>query len=217
MPERKIKRCKNCGTERFVGDRCKVCRAVSQGRHNKIHREIINQRTNQWKRDHSDIVKTQNKIYRAKNFEKIREKDRRWRAANIEKNRARQREFERNKSWQDKAAARCNDRGREKSVPRGMKGSDLLDPNTGTLPEFCPIFPHIRLDYAQGNDRRCWASVDRKVPELGYTSGNVWIISIAANTWKSNGSNPTERAAIIKLMAPKKSTPKLPNAQIPLF
>src|SRR5208282_2653860 len=145
------------------------------------------------------------------------EKDRRWRAANKDRDRQRKREHDRLKPWQDKAVTNCHARARQKGVPRGMKGSDLLDPKTGALPVFCPIFPHIRLDYNQGPDRRCWASVDRKVPELGYVTGNVWVISLAANTWKSNGSSPLERARITSLMSPIKTNRKIIESnQIPL-
>lgn len=217
MSEQKIKRCKKCGTERFVGDTCKICDAERKKLHRENNPERYRELGNKWKRENPESVKTTNQNYYAENRERILEKDRRWRAANVEKNRARQREYNRLKPWQDKAAANCNARALEKGVPRGMKGADLLNPNTGELPEFCPIFPHIRLDYKQGADRRCWASVDRKVPELGYTSGNVWVISMAANTWKSNGSNSAERVAIIKLMSPKKPSQKLSDGQITLF
>jgi hypothetical protein len=220
MSDRKIKNCKKCGTERYVGDKCKVCNAAKSARHFKANREKINARTNQWKHDHPEKVKEWSekwKMYREEHRDEIREKDRLWRAANIEKNRARQREHNRLKSWQDKAASNCNKRALDKGVLRGMKGINLLDPITGKLPEYCPIFPHIKLDYSQGPDRRHWASVDRKVPSLGYTSGNVWVVSMAANTWKTNGSNPAERAIITKMMAPKITAPKPPDGQILLF
>lgn len=217
MGNRKIKRCKKCGTDHFVGDGCKTCADARKKLHRENNIERYRELNNKWKREHPESVKTTHQIYYAENRERILEKDRRWRSANIEKNRARQRKFNRLQPWENKAATNCNARAREKGVPRGMKGSDLLDPNTGKLPEFCPIFPHIRLDYAQGSDRRLWASVDRKVPELGYVSGNVWVISMAANTWKSNGSTPAERAIINKMMAPKKSAPQTTDSQIPLF
>lgn len=98
-----------------------------------------------------------------------------------------------------------------------MDGNDLLDHKTGELPEFCPIFPNIRLDYNQGSDRRCWASVDRKVPTLGYVTDNVWVVSMAANTWKTNGSNPQERRKIVSLMVPKQKKQKINSNQSSLF
>jgi hypothetical protein len=119
--------------------------------------------------------------------------------------------------WEKKIISNCKRRAHDKKVPFGMNPTDLYDPNTSALPVFCPIFPNIRLDYNNGPDRRLWASVDRKVPALGYTSDNVWVVSMAANTWKTNGSNPEERARIVKIMSPKQksksrlSMPKQPS------
>jgi hypothetical protein len=148
--------------------------------------------------------------YRRNHLEQIREKERKWRAANRAKDNKRKRNHEKicGSSWEAKATRRCYKRAREKHIPRNFKPSDLYNVATGALPVFCPIFPHIKLDYNKGRDMRCWASVDRKVPELGYVSGNVWVISMAANTWKSNGSNPQERARIVALMSMKKHRDK---------
>jgi hypothetical protein len=52
-------------------------------------------------------------------------------------------------------------------------------------------------------ERRFWASVNKIVPALGYITGNVCVASMTANTWKSNGSSPTERARILEILFPK--------------
>lgn len=106
----------------------------------------------------------------------------------------------RESQWHVNATRRLKTSSKKRGLKFDMKPIDLLDPNTGSLPEFCPIFPHIRLDYAAGVDRRAWASVDKIVPELGYVTGNVCIISLAANRWKDNGSNAAERARIVTIM-----------------
>lgn len=108
-------------------------------------------------------------------------------------------------------------RAKEKGVPYSLQASDLMDANTGELPVSCRIFPHINLDYCAGPDQRLWASLDRIVPELGYVSGNVWIISKAANTWKSNGSNPAERRRIIQIMRGREKKVSYASSQMPLF
>lgn len=146
--------------------------------------------------------------YRTNHLPQVRAKEQKWRDNNKLKDNQRKRAHDQNRPWEFKARENCRKRAREKSVPFNMRASDLLLPTTSALPEFCPIFPHIRLDYAQGPDRRLWASVDRVVPALGYVTGNVWVVSQAANTWKSNGSNPQERAIITKLMAPKIKPPR---------
>jgi len=219
MPERKIKICKKCGTERYVGEKCLVCRKKRKAEWHQKNKERIHMKSQseEFKQHRRDRW---NK-YRAEHLEEVRAKERRWRENNKERDRERKRKNEivnpYTKTWEQEAVHRCNKRARQKSVPRGMKAFDLYDQNTGKLPEYCPIFPHIKLDYNAGNDQRLWASVDRIVPELGYVSGNVWVISKAANTWKSNGSNPAERAIISKIMAPKNPAPKSTENQFLLF
>lgn len=102
-------------------------------------------------------------------------------------------------NWISVCLHRCKRRAKQKGILFDLESSDLLD-HTGQLPEYCVIFPHIKLDYLGGADRRIWASVDRIVPELGYTKGNVCVISFGANIWKSNGSNEAERKRIIEIM-----------------
>lgn len=50
----------------------------------------------------------------------------------------------------------------------------------------CPIFDHPLIH--AGGDWRWNPSIDRKVPELGYTPENCWVISRLANTMKSCAS-----------------------------
>jgi hypothetical protein len=114
--------------------------------------------------------------------------------------------------WEARAISHCKERANKKRVPFDLTEEDLANPTTGELPIFCPIFPHIKLDYQAGRDRRCWASVDRIVPELGYVKSNIGVISFAANIWKSNGSNPAERERIVAIMqGQKKPKPPIPD------
>ena len=218
---RKIKRCKKCGTDHYVGDGCETCRKKRLAEWHQKNGVRIRIKTKEYSATHKAERRARLNKYRAEHLEEVRAKEKIWRDKNREKDKARKRENNiinpYSKSWEQKAAQRCNKRARQKHVPGGMKPADLYDSNTGILPVFCPIFPHIKLDYNAGSDMRCWASVDRKVPELGYTTENVWVISMAANTWKSNGSNPSERAKISKLMTQKKSKTKISESQIPLF
>lgn len=146
-------------------------------------------------------------IWVEKNKDRMRSVSKKWASNNTDKMRAACRKWNRNR-WVVKALGSCRNRAAKKGIPFDMKEADLLDPKTGKLPTSCPIFPHIILDYKAGGDQRLWASVDKIVPELGYTSGNVWIISKAANFWKSNGSNPAERRRIIEIMRGNKSRSK---------
>jgi hypothetical protein len=198
---------------------CKDCTHKRQTEWYEKNKDYSIAKVADWKKANRDIVNEQQRKHRADNLEEFRARDRKWRSEHKEQDRERKRENMRNRPWEKKAADRCNKRAREKGLPHGMKPADIYDPNTGALPIFCPIFPNIRLDYKQGPDRRCWASVDKKVPALGYVSDNVWVASMAANTWKSNGSNSEERARIIEIMSPKpKSKPRKNNpAQKSLF
>jgi hypothetical protein len=99
---------------------------------------------------------------------------------------------------------RCKRRAKQKGIPFNIESRDLLS-SDGSLPEYCVVFPHIKMDYHAGPDRRLWASVDKIVPELGYTKGNVCVISFAANIWKNNGSNEAERKRIIEIMTGNKT------------
>ena len=189
--------------------RCKECAAKNGKKWWKENFERI--------RDHKN---EQRRIWRKNNPEREAETRRLWREKNQDKRRKYAKEGRQRQStqpWEFKAARNCNKRARAKDVPYGMKAPDLYDPSTGALPIVCPIFPNIMLDYSHGPDMRRWPSVDRKVPELGYTTGNVWVISMAANTWKSNGSNPAERKRITALMAGKPKPMKINNSQGLLF
>jgi len=130
----------------------------------------------------------------AKNPEFFREKSRKWGVNH----------------WGYKALQRCKRRAKEKGIPFNLEQADLLNSN-GELPEYCAIFPHIKLDYLGGKDRRLWASVDRIVPELGYTKGNVIIISFGANLWKNNGSDPREWKIIMQIINESRKSDSQPS------
>lgn len=108
---------------------------------------------------------------------------------------------QRKDTWAKRHVKASKQSATRKNVPFDLTAIDFYDPVTGCLPDRCPIFPSVILDYEAGPNRRNWASVDRIVPELGYVKGNVCIISYGANTWKSNGSSPEERLVIMQIIA----------------
>lgn len=58
------------------------------------------------------------------------------------------------------------------------------------IPEFCPEFPWIKLEYKVGEGRSQGSpSIDRIDSSLGYIKGNVRIISDRANALKSDATN----------------------------
>lgn len=58
------------------------------------------------------------------------------------------------------------------------------------IPAVCPVFgtPLARPGTTFAGDRNSAPSVDKMKPQLGYTKGNVAIISLKANRLKSNAT-----------------------------
>ena len=58
------------------------------------------------------------------------------------------------------------------------------------IPEYCPLLGIRRiLDMSGGYEARDFSpSLDRKDPDLGYTPGNIWVISFRANRIKYNAT-----------------------------
>ena len=84
-----------------------------------------------------------------------------------------------------KALQKRKNRARRKGIPTDLNLSiEDLQP----YPTHCPIF-NLPLAYeAQGHGSDDTASIDRKNPKLGYTKGNVIIISWKANRLKGDGT-----------------------------
>jgi hypothetical protein len=79
-------------------------------------------------------------------------------------------------------------RAKKAGVPFDLEPEDL------SLPEFCPILG-IKLEKGGPiSERDSSPSLDRLVPELGYTLDNVSIICHRANRLKSNGTAAELRA-----------------------
>jgi hypothetical protein len=56
------------------------------------------------------------------------------------------------------------------------------------IPEFCPVLGiKIERNNGKGHTENS-ASVDRIIPELGYVKGNVIVVSVKANTIKTNAT-----------------------------
>lgn len=75
-------------------------------------------------------------------------------------------------------------RALKRGVPFTLKFEDIL------WPTHCPVFG-TKLDYASRKNKvpsPDSPSLDRHVPELGYVSGNVVVMSFRANQIKSNAS-----------------------------
>ena len=132
----------------------------------------------------------------------------------------------------EKILARCKERGKEnkeriKKYCRDNRENILLNslrsrsarlglPFDLTLEDIqnsgvCPILG-VTMERGKSNDKGIWTSpsVDRIVPELGYTKGNVQVISYKANTMKSNAT-PEELRMFAKWVL--KTFPEEPDVQ----
>jgi hypothetical protein len=74
---------------------------------------------------------------------------------------------------------KIRDRARSNGTPFDLEISDFI------VPEFCPV---LGLRLSRGSDMECWPSLDRIDPKLGYTKGNVVVVSFLANRIKSNAT-----------------------------
>ncbi len=71
----------------------------------------------------------------------------------------------------------CKGRASKDNLPFDLAVEDVV------IPEKCPIFgvPLVtKTDYAP--------TIDRKIPSLGYTKSNIWVISHKANTMKNKAT-----------------------------
>lgn len=115
--------------------------------------------------------------------DKIKERDRkrRWRAANPDKLQA---EIKRTLVRRRANAAhwllsRAKARAENAGIHFDLTAADI------TVPEFCPV---LGLPLALGGNREDSPTIDRLIPALGYTPGNVRVISYRANRIKTDAS-----------------------------
>ena len=120
------------------------------------------------------------------NYEYVKE----WRKNNPEKykaqrKRARERRKEITKSVEEDRVQRLfhgvKKRCRENGICCDIKTYKEIE-----IPTHCPYL-NIELVY-DGSRGKNAASIDKIIPELGYTKGNIQIISMLANQMKSNAT-----------------------------
>lgn len=75
----------------------------------------------------------------------------------------------------------CKERAKKYNIPFSITVEDII------VPELCPLL-EIPLVINMGKASDNSPTIDKIVPELGYTKGNVKIISRKANWMKSNAT-----------------------------
>lgn len=113
--------------------------------------------------------------WRLLNPEKAKEQDQRSYAKTRQHNRV------------SRLLAGAKERAKQKGLEFNITHGDI------TIPEFCPVLPHIRLERGNGRTR---PELDRKDNSKGYVKGNVFVISGRANRLKADASIEEMRAIL---------------------
>ncbi len=82
--------------------------------------------------------------------------------------------------WANRTASRLKSRARECGLAFNLTAADLVP----LWRDHCPVFGFPLVP--SSDDHGAWPTVDRMVPALGYTVGNVRIISDLANRSKNS-------------------------------
>jgi len=126
-----------------------------------------------------------NKKYYLDNKEKIDAKNKSWRLSNpVESNK--HSSFWKNNHLENVLYRSAKARAKKKNLEFSIELKDIV------IPEICPI-----LQEPFKINSRFAATLDRINPLLGYTKGNVWIISKKANMMK-NDATPEELVLFAK-------------------
>lgn len=117
---------------------------------------------------------------------KVRRANQRWKKANIDlvRRRERERAYKRAGTGPGYRALWLNNirhRAKKKGLPFDLTLDDL------PIPKFCPILG-IPLRMRSGSFHDNSPSIDRLVPERGYVTGNVAVVSYRANRIKDYGT-----------------------------
>ena len=88
-------------------------------------------------------------------------------------------------SWFSSCYGTLKARAKKQNLPFDLVVEDLYNifPQDGC----CPIFK-VPFSYGKGGQHKWSASVDKIIPELGYTKGNVQFVSMLANNMKCNST-----------------------------
>lgn len=85
------------------------------------------------------------------------------------------------KSIEYKMLARAKSRAKKNNLPFNIELGDII------IPEKCPLLG-IKIESTEYKNSPNNPSLDKIIPEKGYTKGNVWVISNRANTLKNDAT-----------------------------
>jgi hypothetical protein len=137
--------------------------------------------------------------WRKNNYEQAINKCKKWKQENPEKaKRGPRKWYLENPERALLIGARC--RANTRGIEFNLELNDIV------IPEFCPVFPTLRLERGIGRGRGIpldgCPTLDKIDNAKGYVKGNVWVISWRANFLKSN-STLEEMESLVKVWREK--------------
>ena len=128
-----------------------------------------------------EVIDKKNREYAAKNKDKVNAYRKKWISENKERNAEHKRLWHESNYLQTKLSS-CKHRALKNNIPFDIELSDL------EVPEICPVL-HIPIRLSKtGKQTANSPSIDKIIPEMGYTKGNIQIISNKANKMKSDAT-----------------------------
>lgn len=138
-------------------------------------------RKREYYQNNKEAINKKHKEYRKNNKEKVLWSRRKWASENKEKDAEYKRVWYKSNYLQTKLSS-CRHRALKNNIPFNIELSDIL------IPEICPIL-HIPIKLSEtGKQTANSPSIDKIIPDMGYTKGNVQIISNRANKMKSDAT-----------------------------
>lgn len=129
------------------------------------NKDKINEAKRAYRQENRDKIVEAQRNYYKENREKLTEQRRQWGARNPEKS----------------LLILAKARAKKANLDFNIDVSDI------TIPQFCPVLG-MELKRSEGQVAQNSPTVDRIIPELGYTKGNVQVISYLANRMKTDAT-----------------------------
>lgn len=154
-----------------------MARAKKSENYYARNRERIREQQSRYAALNRENKKKYNQRYRSENKEQIAQQRSEYRRTN--KSKLVKKEYYKN-NIDRFLLSNAKSRAKRLKLPFNLDLSDVL------IPKSCPI---LKIPIIQETSKKDGSpSVDRKIPSLGYTKGNVQVISWRANNLKSNAT-----------------------------
>lgn len=171
-----MQQCTHCGV--IKDDKCFYVSNVGRVNEKKKSRckECYNTIAREYRSKNKDLVNSKNRISYHKHKTSRRRNQRRYEQQLTELS------FTDRIVYSKILLRGAKQRARESGIPCNIAYQDI------PIPEFCPVLG-IKIERHRGRGHtKNSASIDRIIPELGYVKGNVIVVSVKANTIKTDAT-----------------------------